>query len=156
MNVGYSLAAPYELRRWGWSGGKSSTRRTLKCYSYEAANCGAHVPSESKPGAWQGGEMLDWLRVAGAPGRSEWLAVIMPYPHGNEAPEIERLSATSFRVRLGDEQEVVHLDFDGSPQAALIRMGAGAVLLAPGEIPSWSTLEFDEQVPRNERVRQQD
>ena len=75
----------------------------------------------------------------------------MPYRHVTEAPKVERVSATSARVTLGGESEVVHLGGDGKYQAAVERGGQTTVLLDKGQVKAWSELEFESIRPGIDR-----
>ena len=100
--------------------------------------------------------MAKWLRVRGEAGRSEWLAVLMPYRRGSPAPTVEKLSPTSLRVRLGSETEIVHLGSAGEAQAAVVRDGRRTILLDAGEVRPWAEVPFPGVPHRTERVKQED
>ena len=130
-----------EKREWGWSG-TMNDRRGAKFADYEKACFGAYVPEEFERGTWKGGEMAKWLRVRDESGESRWLVLLVPRRRGEPAPDVEFPSATSARVRLGDETEVVHLGSDGQHQAAVERDGKVTELLKAGEVKGWDELDF--------------
>jgi len=61
---------------------------------------------------------------------------------GQPAPKVQKLSATSARITLGDEAETIHLGSDAEHQAAIERGGKLTVLLAKGTVKPWSQLQF--------------
>ena len=130
-----------EKRRWGW-GGSTAERRGLKGADYEKACFGRYVPKDFKRGSWKGGEMAQWLRVAGQAGRSNWFVLLVPHLRGKPAPKVERLSDTSARVSLGGDSEVIHLGSEGTCQAAVERGGKVVTLLKAGQVKPPEQLEF--------------
>ena len=135
-----------EKRQWGW-GGSMSDRRGKKGKDYEEACFGRVVPKDFQRGTWnggdgQGGEMARWLRLKGDAGRTDWLVVLVPVRQGETAPTVEVLSATSARVSLGGESEIVHLGSDGKWQAAVERGGRTTVLLKAGQVRPWAEVRF--------------
>lgn len=132
-----------ERRQWGW-GGKSGDRRGLKGAEYERKVFGAYLPEDFRRGSWgpSDGEMGQWLRVKGAAGPTDWLVVIIPHLRSKDAPVVENLSATSARITLGGESEIVHLGTSGTSQAAVERAGKVTVLLQAGEVKPLSGLGF--------------
>jgi hypothetical protein len=83
--------------------------------------------------------MTVWLRLVAPAGRSDWLVVLVPHKRGEDAPRVERLSASSARITLGDETETVTLGPSdgpaaGAPLAAVTRGTETTVLLAPGAV----------------------
>jgi hypothetical protein len=138
-------------RRWGW-GGSMDARRGKKGKDYETACFGRVIPKDFKRGSWDGGdghggEMAQWLRLKGDAGRTDWLVALVPVRQGETAPTVEALSATSARVRLGGETEVVHLGSDGRWQAAVERGGRTTVLLKAGEVRPWAEVRFAPMPP---------
>lgn len=160
VDVDVHFVAPavkvFEDREWGWASGSSASRRGAKGKEYEAHNFGRWIPEGLDPGTWKGGEMAKWLRVRGSAGRSDWLVVLLPRRRGQAAPEVEKLSETSFRVTAGRESEVLHLGSVGVYQAAVERSGQVTTLLGAGEVPPWSKVEFTHVPHRTERAGQKD
>ena len=130
-----------EKRQWGW-GGSMADRRGKKGIDYEKACFGRYVPKDFRRGTWKDGEMAQWLRVAGEAGRSRWLVVLMPNRRGEPAAKVQKLSATSARITLGGQTEVVHLGTEGKFQAAVERGGRRTVLLPAGAIAPPERLKF--------------
>lgn len=130
-----------ESREWGWSG-KGGDRRTRKGREYEETCFGEVIPEDFEGGSWTGGERTRWLRVIGPADTSRWLIALFPHRRGEPAPSVEPLSATSFRVTLGAESEVIHLGTEGAAQAAVERGGERTELLRAGEVPGWADVEF--------------
>jgi hypothetical protein len=131
-----------QQRRWGW-GGTTADRRGKSGAAYEAACFGAVIPEDFVPGTWKNGEQAEWLRLRGAAGRTEWLTVLMPHRQGQPAPTVEKLSATSAKITLGDETEIVHLGSAATHQAAIERAGKLTVLLPAKTVKPWTELKFD-------------
>jgi hypothetical protein len=131
-----------QQRRWGWRGSVND-RRGKKGADYEAVCFGAVIPEDFQPGTWKDGEQAEWLRLRGAAGRSEWLTVLMPNRRGEPAATVEKLSATSAKITLGNESETVYLGSDATHQAAVERAGKTTVLLPTGTVKLWSELQFD-------------
>lgn len=138
-----------EKRQWGWS--KERTKGSLKNWKekqYEQEHFGHYIPDDFERGTWgrsfeHSGEMGKWLRVHAEAGRTNWLVILMPYLRGQEEPKIEKLSATSARVSVGQESEVIHLGTEGMYQAAIERYGKPVVLLDKGQVKPWSELSFE-------------
>jgi hypothetical protein len=133
--------AQIQKRQWGY-GGSMSDRRGKKGKDYEEACFGRIVPKDFVRGTWKDGEMGQWLRVKGEAGRSDWLVVLAANLQGQPAPKVQKLSATSARITLGDEAETIHLGSDAEHQAAIERGGKLTVLLAKGTVKPWSQLQF--------------
>lgn len=130
-----------QQRRWGWRGSMND-RRGKKGADYEAACFGAVIPQDFVPGTWKDGEQAEWLRLRGPAGRTEWLTVLMPNRHGEPAARVEKLSATSAKITLRDETELVHLGSAATHQAAVERGGKLTVLLPANTVKPWNELEF--------------
>ncbi len=127
-----------EKRQWGWSG-PSGTRRTLKGADYEAQCFGRFIPEDFKRGSWTetDGERTMWLRVLGPAGRTGWFVVLMPNLRGKPAPTVERLTANSARIQLGDEIETVYLGTASPYPAAVEQGGTLTCLLEPKAVPDF-------------------
>jgi hypothetical protein len=135
-----------QQRRWGW-GGSIKDRRGKTGADYEAACFGRVIPEDFTPGTWKGpdgqyGEQAEWLRLRGVAGKTEWLTVLMPHRKGEPAPTVEKLSATSARITLDNETEIVHLGSDAAHQAAVERAGKLTVLLPASAVKPWNELPF--------------
>lgn len=136
---------PVEKRQWGWKAADGGALRTTKGEEYEQKYFGAYIPKDFQRGTWgknPGGEMGQWLRMAGPTGLSKWLVVLVPNLQGREAPKVEKVSDSSARITLGGETETVHLGTDGRFQAAVERGGKTTTLLAPGAVKPWTECEF--------------
>jgi hypothetical protein len=137
-----------EKRTWGWGDSDHrGARKGFKGEAYEKEFFDRILPEDFPGGTWgrlarQSGEVGMWLRVAGPAGRSDWLVVLAPHRRGEAAPEVERLSATSARVTLGGESEVVHIGSEGKYQAAVERNGTLTVLLKAGQVKGLSQVSF--------------
>jgi hypothetical protein len=140
-----------ETREWGWSTERTKgTRRSLHGEAYEKEHFGHYIPKDFVRGTWgkdfqNSGEMGKWLRVIhrkGAAGRSDWLVLLVPNRQATPAPKVEKLSATSAKITLGAESEVVHLGSDGKWQAAVERDGKTTTLLDANHVKHWSELDF--------------
>ena len=135
-------AEQVECREWGWKNVNGADLRTTKGKAYEEKYFGAYIPKDFERGTWKGGEMAQWLRWRGDPGRTDWLVVLVPHLRGKQAPTVERLSETCARITLDKEVEVVHLGSGGKHQAAVERGGKTQVLLKAGHVKPWSKVEF--------------
>ena len=140
-----------ERRQWGWKHVKTSDLRTTKGKVYEQRFFGAWIPEDFKRGTWDGGEMATWLRLRADAGRSHWLVLLVPAARGRPVPTVDRLTATSARVTLGEESEVVHLGSGGTHQAAVARGGRTEVLQPAGTVPPWDRLDFTPAPPKASR-----
>lgn len=129
-----------EKRQWGWS--KERNKGSLKNWKgeqYEREHFGHYVPTDFKRGTWgksfeHSGEMGKWLRVQAGAGESRWFVVLMPRLQDASAANVEKLSATSARISLGNESEIVHLGSDGEYQAAVERGGRETILLKADQV----------------------
>lgn len=135
-----------QQRRWGW-GGAMTDRRGKKGADYEAACFHKVIPEDFVPGTWKDGEQAEWLRLRGAAGKTEWLTVLMPHRTGEPAPVVEKLSATSARITLGNETEIVHLGSEAIHQAAVERAGKLTVLVPAQTVKPWNELTFESVPP---------
>ena len=110
---------------------------------------GKIVPENFKPGTWklENGEHTKWLRVGGDAGLTHWFVVLVPQVNA----KVESLSATSARVTLENESEVIHLGTDGKHQAAVERAGQVTVLLDGGSLRTVSETPFSVTKPTRGR-----
>jgi hypothetical protein len=131
-----------QQHRWGW-GGTMADRRGKKGADYEAACFGKVIPEDFVPGSWMDGEQAEWLRLRGPAGKTEWLTILMPHRKGVPASTVEKLSATSAKITLGNDTEIIHLGSDATHQAAIERAGKLTVLLPAGTVKPWSEQKFD-------------
>lgn len=159
VDLGVHFLAPelgeVEAREWGWRG-DSKKRRELHGKDYERECFGAWIPEDLEEGTWdpkQGGEMTKWLRAHGSPGRSEWFVVLVPYRSGGPAPKVERLSATSARITIGNESEVIFLGTEAKPQAAIERNGERTVLIPAETVPLSDRVEFPPSIEKGDPDR---